>query len=112
MPVPTFRWFWAATDITPTINRIDASLATILQACERLESMVTKMAASQADLDAALSTFETALTAQITEIQNSVAAILAKVGPSIDLSAEVTRIQTASTELQSAADAIKTEAGA
>lgn len=62
-----------------------------------------------ADLDAALDAFEKASDAAETEIENAVNDLLTKVGGTVDVSAEVARIQAAQQKLQQAADAIQTQ---
>lgn len=77
----------------------------------RLEGKIDQLAATVVDLDTALTAFEAANTAATTEIQAAVAAIVAKVGPGVDLTPEIARLTAASTSLQTAADAIKAQAG-
>jgi len=72
-----------------------------------LEGKVTAMAGTVADLDAALTAYETAEQAALTEINAAVAAIQAKVGPGVDLTNEITRINNVQQSLQAAADAIQ-----
>src|SRR5712671_5273534 len=72
-----------------------------------LEGKVTAMAGTVADLDAALSAYETAEQANIAEINAAVQAILAKVGPGVDLTNEITRITNVQQSLQAAADAVQ-----
>jgi hypothetical protein len=71
---------------------------------------MAQMAATQADMDAALTAFEQAVQADISEIQAALTAIQQKIGPSVDLSAEVARIQAVQQSLQAEADAVKAAA--
>ncbi len=65
------------------------------------------MASSMADLDAALTAWETENDAAIAEVSAAVQGILAKIPPGVDTSAEVARLQAGMAKQQAAADSIK-----
>jgi IPT/TIG domain len=89
-----------------------ASLFSIDQRLNALEGTVTGMAMTVADLDNALSAFETAMVANFAEIDEAVNDILAKIGgTTVDLTSEVTRLQAIQTALQTESDKIKGLAG-
>jgi hypothetical protein len=74
---------------------------------DALERKLDLMASSMADLDAALTAWETENDAAIAEVQAAVADILAKIPPGVDTTAEVQRLQAGMAKQQAAADAVK-----
>lgn len=97
--------------LTALVERMAAEMAVGLLSIDQrlvaLEGTVTEMAMTITDLDTALTALETSNTAAFVEIDSAVQAILAKVGPSVDLSPEVARVQAAEAAVQAGADKIK-----
>ncbi len=82
-------------------------LTDLREQVKALEEKIDQMATSQADFDATLTTFETVVTAALTEIQTAINNIIAKVPPGVDLTSEVARLTAVQNALQTQADAIK-----
>src|SRR5260370_1637020 len=74
---------------------------------DALEKRISTMAMTMQDLDNALTAWETENDAAIAEVAAAVQAILAKVPPGVDTTAEVARLQAGMTKQQAAADSIK-----
>ena len=71
-----------------------------------IDGKVGKLMATLQDLDQALTDFEAAQDSANAEVLAAVNDILAKVGPAVDVSAEVARIKAAQQKQSDAADAI------
>jgi uncharacterized phage infection (PIP) family protein YhgE len=74
---------------------------------DALEALINTMAQSQADLDSALDSLGTAMDTGIQQILTAVNDIATRVGPSIDLSAEVARVQKAASDIATAAGTVQ-----
>jgi hypothetical protein len=73
----------------------------------RFDALEKQLMANQQDLDASLDALGTAMDTGIASILQAVQDIAGRVGPSVDLSAEVARVQKAASDIANAASSVQ-----
>jgi len=89
------------------LREIDGKLDIILDRQVRIEKVVTQMASGIAELDAALTALDTQISSSTAAILAAVNDIIAHLPPTVDLSAEIARIQAEAAAIKTASDQVQ-----